>query len=190
MLDGTLADLEFYADTFEVDNYRHDEFCHLCGASKTDVGRRYTRTGPLAGWQATRKTHQDFEDQMNQMHKRPALSRLPGLHLYRFFLCGLHTVEQGTAGHFAGSSMWELLIYDLFWASGPHQQEPRKFYFARAYAAFMKHCKDHRIDVNLEGIFRKDLQQEVSHVLCVLQGEGMGDQSCGKVGRRFGNCCE
>ena len=160
VLDGTLADLEFYVDTFEVDGYRNDDMCHLCGASKTNAGRLYTRTGPLASWQATRKTHQEFEDKMNQMHKRPELSRLPGLHLSRFFLCGLHTVEQGTAGHFAGSCMWELVCYDLWWAAPGRQQENRKLSLARAYAAFMKHCKDHKVSVNLKSFSEKTLNKK------------------------------
>jgi hypothetical protein len=39
------------------------------------------------------------------------------MHLHRLFLCDLHTVNLGTAAHFAGNVIWELLTIDMHWGN-------------------------------------------------------------------------
>ena len=139
ILDGTSADLEFYAKTFEGDNYMHNEMCHLCGASKVVPDLFFTQTGPGAGWQRTRVTNREWHRRMEQRGSIPELALIPGIHLHRLFLCDLHTTNLGTAGHWAGNAIWELINKDKLWAVGAFSrrelQLQRAFQYYRAWAS-------------------------------------------------------
>ena len=143
LLDAVLGDLEFHATTFEVDNYGRNEMCHLCGASKTDPGRYFTQTGPTAGWQATRTNNQEWQALMYQSPRpQPELTKIPGLHLLRLMLCGLHTVDGGVMGHWVGNFIWESTSGDRF---GPGPREARALKITRAQKAYLDDCKANRV---------------------------------------------
>ena len=113
VLDAVLADLQYYAQTFDIPNYSMNDMCHLCRASKTNPARYFTDAGPAAGWQGTQYTNQEFHQIMSGSSRgRPPLADIPGLHIKRLFICDLHTVNQGTASHIAANIIWELLTKD------------------------------------------------------------------------------
>jgi len=115
ILDGFSADLQYYAQTFGIDHYGNNSMCHLCAASKVDPAKWFTQTGAGAGWQGTQVTNAAWHAALDAQGGKCELAKIPGVHLHRLFICDLHTVNLGTAAHFAGNVIWELLTKDKIW---------------------------------------------------------------------------
>ena len=114
------GDWELFSQCFRIPRWDGAAcMCWLCAASSTIEGLLFTNCTRAAGWRATRRTHENFERELEA-----AGLVLPALFVYciGFRLCCLaidvlHCVDQGVASHVIGNVMWELVCSHAFGGS-------------------------------------------------------------------------
>ena len=170
----TRGDWKWLKESFKFDHYANNRCCHLCGASRVDTDMLYTQTGPDAGWQNTKVTHEQYVETF--AGNLPALAKIPGFYLTRVFIDSMHCVCMGVVPYVIGSVVWELqatAIEDIatceriaswVWLAGwqiccqkilinrehivnPAQGSSQKKRLEAAYTMYRTFCKDNGITV-------------------------------------------
>ena len=143
------GDWEFYTSVFRFPAWNAvDEMCWMCRA--TGVGPlRFTACGADAPWRGTRRSHEEYVEQLAAQGKElpTLLKKVVGLRLESVMIDVLHCVDLGIGAHIVGNVFWACVRKGVW--DGTTQVEQVN----GLDAELRKHYKDTKEKSRLHGAF-------------------------------------
>eukprot|EP00973_Karenia_brevis_P092918 12414673-Karenia_brevis.AAC.1 len=140
---------------FHLNNYRHNNCCAKCGASKIEIDKLYTDYGESAGWRNTRVSHAQFIASFNG-RALPRLMLLWGFMLQRITTDSQHTVDLGVNPIICANA----LVFFARRSNGPNIT----FKLHHLYVRYECWCKDNNVRSKIQRFNSERLHMNAAHI--------------------------